>query len=161
MHPRNSLIAASAAFAFAALAIPAGDTAAQTMKSVAGTYSIVKVAADYGENPRGTMILTADGHYSIFVARATLPKFASGSRVKGTAEEMKAVTLGSIAHIGKYSIDDGGKAITFRIATSTFPNWDGTTQKRPMKISGDTMTYTVAAPSAGGAPGEVVWRRVK
>ena len=161
MNRRTALLSSSVSLALLALAVPAGDAAAQTMKSVAGTYSIVKVAADYGENPRGTMILTADGHYSIFVARATLPKFASGSRVKGTADEMKAVTLGSIAHIGKYSIDDGGKAITFRIATSTFPNWDGTTQKRPMKISGDTMTYTVATPSAGGAPGEVVWKRVK
>ena len=137
-----------------------GETAAQTMKSVAGTYSAVTVPA-YGDNPRGTLILTADGHYSIIIARATLPKIAAGVRTKGTAEENKMVVDGTIAHTGTYTIDDGGKTLTLHIQTSTFPNWDGTAQKRPFKVSGDTLTYTVAAPSAGGPAAEVVWKRVK
>jgi hypothetical protein len=50
------------------------------------------------------------------------------------------VVDGSIARFRRYTIDDGGKSITFDIETSTFPNWNGTT------------TYTVATPSGGGAP---------
>jgi hypothetical protein len=137
-----------------------GEAAAQTIKSVAGTYSAVTVPA-YGDNPRGTLILTADGHYSIIIARATLPKIAAGARTKGTAEENKMVIDGTIAHTGRYTIDDGGKTLTMHIQTSTFPNWDGTAQKRPFKVSGDTLTYTVAAPSDGGPANEVVWKRVK
>jgi hypothetical protein len=46
--------------------------------------------------------------------------------------------------------------------TSTFPNWDGTTQKRELKVAKDELRYIVAAPSTGsGKPSELVWRRVK
>jgi hypothetical protein len=107
------------------------------------------------------MILTADGHYTIVVGRTSLPKIKSGARSKGTAEENKTVVDGSIAHYGKYTIDDGGKAITFHVAMSTFPNWDGQPQKRALKVKGDTLTYTVAAPSNGGPANDVIWKRVK
>jgi hypothetical protein len=90
-----------------------------------------------------------------------MPKIASGSRTKGTSDENQAVVHGSIAHSGRYTIEDGGKAITFHIETSTFPNWNGTTQKRALALKGDTLTYTVTTPSAGGPPNDVVWRRVK
>src|SRR5580765_5235282 len=88
----------------------AGSVFAQTMKSVAGTYSAVTVAA-FGDKPRGQMILTPDGRYAIIVTRAKLAPVASGIRNKGTAEENKALVDGSISHFGKYTIDDGGKAI--------------------------------------------------
>ncbi len=142
------------------LLVVCGGVCAQTMKSVAGTYSVVKVSA-YGENARGMMTLTSDGKYSIELARATLPKFASNSRVKGTAEENKAVIEGSIFHFGTYDIGDGGKSITFHIKTSTFPNWDGTDQKRALAVKGDELTYTVTAPSAGGPPNDVIWKKMK
>jgi hypothetical protein len=138
----------------------AGNVAAQTTKSVAGTYSPVTVPA-YGDKPRGQMILTSDGRYSIVLSRAEMPKIASGARTKATPEENKAVVDGSIAHTGRYTIEDGGRAITFHIETSTFPNWNGTTQKRPFAVKGDQLTYTVATPSNGAAPNDVVWRRVK
>ena len=138
----------------------AGNVAAQTTKTVAGTYSPVKVDA-YGDKPRGQFILTPDGRYSIVLSRAEMPKIASGSRLKATPEENKTVVDGSIAHSGRYTVDDGGRSITFHIDTSTFPNWNGTTQKRPLSVKDDVLTYTVATPSGGGAPNDVVWRRVK
>ena len=138
----------------------AGNVAAQSTNSVAGSYSPVKVEA-YGDKPRGQMILTPDGRYSIVLSRAEMPKIASGSRTKATSEENRAVVHGSIAHTGRYTIDDGGKSITFHIETSTFPNWNGTTQKRPLSLKGDLLIYTVATPSGGGAPNDVTWRRMK
>ena len=160
MHARTSLSVISATLLATGLAFAAGQAAAQSVKSVAGSYGPVSVPA-FGDNPRGSMILTSDGHYSIVLARATMAKIAGGTRTKGTSDENKAVVDGSIAHAGKFTIDDKGKAITFHIATSTFPNWDGTAQKRALKISGDTLTYTVTAPSDGGKPNDVVWKRVK
>jgi hypothetical protein len=157
MKARTKLATVSAAFLILAYGAAVD---AQTAKSVAGTYSVVKIPA-YGENARGMLVLTADGHYSIVVGRATLPKFAAGSRTKGTPEENKAIIDGSIAHFGKYTIDDGGKSITFTPQMATFPNWDGAAQKRALKVAGDTLTYTVTAPSAGGGPNDVVWKRVK
>src|ERR671939_476518 len=99
----------------------ATSVSAQTAKSVAGTYSGVSfVTTDasgmstptFGDNPRAMMILTPQGRYSIVVMREDLPKFAANRRVKGTPEEYKAVVEGSIAHFGRYTIDDKGKTIT-------------------------------------------------
>ena len=151
-------------FTLAILAAVASFTAlvayAQSAKTVAGTYSPVIVSA-YGDKPKGQMILTPDGHYSIVLSRNDLSKIASGSRTQGTPDENKAVVNGSIAHTGRYTVDDGCKSITFHIDTSTFPNWNGATQKRALKVKGDTLTYTVTTPSAGGAPNDVVWKRSK
>ena len=144
----------------AALAALATGASAQTMKSVAGTYSAVSVPA-YGDKPQGQLILTADGYYVQLIRRAGLKPIAAGARTKGTPEENQAVVHGSNAHFGRYTIDDGGKAITFIVETATFPNWDGKPQKRPLKVSGDVLSYEVAAPSGGGKPGEVTWRRRK
>lgn len=96
--------------------------------------------------------------FSIVVARADLPKFASGNRVQGTPEENKAVVHGSLGYFGTYSVAD--KAITLKIEAGTFPNWTGTEQKRPLTITGDEMKWTVAAGSGGGTV-ELVWKRIK
>ena len=152
--------AISVSILMAALALPAGQAAAQTMKSVAGTYTAVSVPA-FGDNPRGMMVLTANGRYTIVVGAAKLAPIAAGARNKGTPAENKAVVEGSIAHYGTYTIDDKGKAITFNVEMSTFPNWDGKPQKRALKVEGDKLIYVVTAPSVGGPANDVVWKRVK
>ena len=157
MNRRASLAIICASLMAASFVASAAEP---NMKSVAGTYSVVKIPA-YGDNARGMLVLSPNGSYSLVAGRTTLPKFAAGSRVKGTPEENKAVIDGSIAHFGTYTVDDGGKSITFHVKMSTFPNWDGTTMKRDLKVAGDTLAYTVTAPSAGGPPNDVVWKRVK
>ncbi|HEX3079723.1 MAG TPA: lipocalin-like domain-containing protein, partial [Puia sp.] len=42
--------------------------------------------ADYGTDPRGIAIFTADGHYVIEIFRSEHVKFASGDRAKGTPD---------------------------------------------------------------------------
>ena len=160
MNNRTTLSAYSTLLLFAALSLSPGNAAALGAKSVAGTYTIVSVA-QFGANPRGQMILGRDGHYSIILARTTLPKVAASARDKGTAEENKAIVGGSIAHFGKYTVDAKDKTITFNVEASTFPNFDGSTFKRPFKVSGDQLTYTNNVLSGGGAPQDVVWKRVK
>jgi hypothetical protein len=140
--------------------LPAGNADAQDARSIAGTYAVVS-NAQFGDNARGKLILGSDGHYALMLARASLPKVAAGARDKGTADENKAIVIGSIFHYGKFTVDTKGKTITFNVEASSYPNWDGTAFKRPFRIAGDQLTYTNAAPSGGGAPQEVVWKRVK
>ena len=137
MNRRNTLSAIAASLVLLSLALPAGDAAAQGAKSLAGTWTLVstdnvdasgKKTPTFGPNPRGSLIFTSNGRYSVNIARASLPKFASDNRAKGTAEENQAVVAGSIAHFGKYTVDEKDKAFTFHIETSTYPNWDGTAQ---------------------------------
>jgi hypothetical protein len=157
MKRRTTLAAIGASLLLVAFVAPVG---AQTIKTVAGAYSVVAVPA-FGEKARGMMVLGADGRYSLILSRVTLPKFAGNIRTKGTPDENKAIVDGSIAHFGKYTIDDGGKSITFNVEVSTFPNWEGTAIKRTLKVAGDQLTYTVTAPSAGGPAADVVWKRIK
>jgi len=158
MKRRSLLTAVAVALPFAVFS--ASLAAQPTTKSVAGTYSAVSVPA-FGDKPYGQMILLPGGRYSIIVRRAKLAPVASGVRNKGTDAENKLLVDGSISHFGKYTIDDAGKSITFHVEQSSFPNWDGKPQKRALKVSGDTLTYTVTTPSDGGKPADVVWKRVK
>jgi lipocalin-like protein len=153
-----------------ALTIAAGHAAAQSMKALAGTYAGVSFEQTdaagtkmeiFGANPRAMLVLTADGRYTIVVARSTLPKFASNSRMKGTAEENAAIVTGSLAHFGKYSVDEKEKAIIFHVETATYPNWDGVPQKRPFTLKNGVLNYRVATVSGGTGSASVTWKRIK
>ena len=169
MNRRTLLFVLSASVAVAGLGI-ADDASAQATKRVAGTYAPVSVLTldasgnksdVFGPRPRGQLTLTSDGRYSLILMRASLPKFASKSRLKGTAEENKDIVAGSIAHFGKYTIDDKAGTVTFSVESSTYPNWDGEPQTRAFTFKDDTFVYKVAAVSGGTGSGEVTWKRVK
>lgn len=51
--------------------------------------------------------------------------------------------------------------ITFRIQTSTFPNWNGVEQKRPFSLAGDELKWTTTPAASGGGLGEVVLKWAK
>jgi Lipocalin-like domain len=115
----------------------------------------------YGPNPAGTLIFAADGQYSLQIIRTNnRVKFAANDRLKGTADENKAAVQGSLSHFGTWSVDEGSKTLTFRIESSSFPNWDGTTQKRT--ITGynqyDVLTYTTPMPTTGTLPVMNAWK---
>jgi hypothetical protein len=114
----------------------------------------------YGPSPQGLVIFDGHGHYALVNSRGDLPKYASNDRMKGNAEEYRAVAQGSIAHFGTYVVNEADKTITFRIDTSTFPNWNGVEQRRPFVLSGDELRWTTPAASGGGS-GEVVLKRAK
>src|SRR6516165_8554938 len=168
MDLRIMFVMAVLSAAFVALAVPADTSSAQTAKDIVGTWTLVSNEADrggrkvepFGSNAKGILVLDANGHYVMAMARPGLPKFASNNSMRGTAEENAAVVQGSNTHFGTYSVDQSGKTIHFRIETSTFANWNGTEQKRPFSLSGDQLKYTIATASGGGTA-EVVWKRVK
>jgi hypothetical protein len=133
---------------------------AQSSNGLVGSWSFVvneTTNADgtkintYGANPKGIIMFDSGGHFSLFIANPERPKFASGSRMQGTPDEYKAAVQGAISYFGKYSVDEKAKVINFELEASTFPNWDGVTQKRPFSISGDELRFTNSSGSSGGA----------
>ena len=105
----------------------------------------------FGPNPKGSLILTPDGRFSIILMSATLPKFAANNRKKGTAEENQAVVQGSVAFFGSYSVAiEKENTVQLSIEGSTFPNWAGEVQKRIMVVKGDEMNFTTPAAAIGG-----------
>lgn len=153
------------------LALPLTSMAAQPSlkEQIVGTWTYVSVdliRADgtreplFGPNPQGQASFDASGHYILMTARAGQAKFASSNRTEATAEESKATVQATIAHFGRYSVDEASQTITFYIQASTFPNWNGTEQKRPFSISADELRWKKPA-STGGGTAEVVLKRAK
>ena len=137
----------------------ANGAVAQSAKDLVGTWTPVSVEA-FGPNPKGALMFQDNGRFSLQLMRAQLPKFASNKRNAGTAEENKEVVGGSIAYYGTYTMS--GTDLTLHIESCTFPNWTGTDQKRTnVSITGDELKYTNTAPSVGGSPAVLVWRRAK
>jgi hypothetical protein len=132
---------------------------AQSAKELVGAWSLVS-AEGYGSNPKGALLFDANGHFSSQFMKADLPKYASNKRVEGTPEEYKSTVQGYIGYFGTYSLN--GKELLFHIEGSSFPNWDGTDQKRIIvALTGEELKYTQPTPSAGGTPIAVVWKRAK
>jgi len=138
-------------------------------QSVVGSWTLVSSVIEQGGNrvepfgphPRGALIFDADGRYAAMILRPGLPKLASDNRAAATPEEAKAIVAGSIGHFGSYLVSDTNKTITFRIETSTHPNWDGTEQKRVFTVAGDELKYTGSSAVVGGSSVTLTWRRAK
>lgn len=141
---------------------------AQT-SSIAGTWVLTAAdkilpdgtrVPDYGANPHGLVIFTADGHYSIEIFRADGQKFAAGDKLKGTPEEYKDVALSMSVHFGMYTVDEAKSTVSFHIDRASFPNWNDTTQVRTYQLKGDELMWKVAARPDGSVPVTVL-RRVR
>jgi Lipocalin-like domain len=150
------------------VALPADDASGQAAKGLMGAWTLVSVTVEqdgkkvepFGSNPNGSLMLDSNGHFSIVVVRPGVLKFASNNRVAGTAEENTAAVRGSLGYFGTYSLSEADRLISMHIEGSTFPNWNGTEQKRMFTLEGDQLTLTNPTGSAGGTT-QIVWRRAK
>jgi hypothetical protein len=150
------------------LARAAHAAASGTAESVVGTWELVlvdNVMPDgtrvhlYGERPQGLLVFGADGRYTLQIFADGRPRFAGNDKAKATAEEYRAAVVGANAHYGRWAVAPDGRLV-FSIERASFPNWEGTEQKRAFAIESGELRYTVPAPTTGaGATGEVVWRR--
>jgi len=155
-----------------AVALTTDATVGQSAKSdkdrFIGSWTLISLTSGeeanqtlpYGPNPKGTMMVDANGRFSITVMRSDLPKFASNNRMSGTPEENKAIVQGTIAYFGTYSIDEATHVLTVNVEGSTFPNFTGGTQARILSFNDDEVTYFNPTPSMGGSA-KVTYRRAK
>ncbi|MBV5330650.1 MAG: lipocalin-like domain-containing protein [Chlorobium sp.] len=138
-------------------------------KQIQGTWILVSIFVEkdgekidvFGATPKGSMILTPNGRFSVIMMNATLPKFAANNRAKGTAEENQAVVQGSLAWFGSYKVVSAKEhMVIFNIEGSTYPNWTGEEQKLVMTVAGDEMKVINPAAAVGGK-GYPTWKRIK
>lgn len=142
---------------------------AQSASDAVGTWTLVSSVTEkdgtktdqFGSGAKGMMTLDGDGHFMLTIIGPDLPKFASNNRAGGTAEENKAVMSKSIAMIGTYVVNPADKTLTFKVDSATFPNWNGTEQKRLLSPSDkDELKYITPTASSGGV-GTVIWKRAR
>ena len=140
-------------------ALASRGAAAQTAKDLVGTWTLDS-AGGFGGNPKGYVMFDTNGHFGALLLRSDLPKYASNRRTQGTAEEYKATVQGMIAYYGTYSLN--GTDVILHIDGSSFPNWDGTDQKRiNLSITGDEMRWTQPTTSGSRQPAETLWKRAR
>jgi lipocalin-like protein len=153
--------------ALTSMAVPFAASA-QSASDLQGAWSLVssvlerdgKAVDQFGAGAKGMMILNADGRFILTIIAGDLPKFASNNRASGTPEENKAVVAGSIAMLGTYAYDATNRTLTLRTESATFPNWNGTEQRRSLiGFDGTELKYATAQASGGGRA-TVTWRRV-
>jgi len=133
-----------------------------------GTWALVaadkilpggEVARDYGENPKGRLVVDAAGRYSLQIFKSERLRFGTDDKAKGSADEYKSAAMGSSTHYGTVAIDDANGLLVFSIEGSSFPNWEGTVQKRQYELDGGRLTYRVP-PRADGSIPVSIWRRL-
>src|SRR6195256_5889062 len=158
-----------------ALALSAGAAAAQPAKSlkeqIVGTWNFVvaEVAAPdgkksfpFGETPKGILSFTADGRFAQIHVAGDVPKIASNNRLTGTPEEYAEIMRRSISVFGTYTIDEDKKTVTYKIVSSSFPNWQGEAQTRAIdKLTADEFINTNPNVAGGRGSASNFYRRVK
>lgn len=144
----------------------------QVMKSeIVGSWTLVSVEninsdgtknLPYDVNPKGILFFDEKGNYAIEIYKNERPRIISGDKNKCTPEENASIVQGSNAHFGKYEIDQTDKIITFKIKTASFPNWEGTIQKRSYTFLNNELKYVVTNTTQGGksVTAEVVWKKL-
>jgi hypothetical protein len=140
-------------------------------EQIVGTWEFVvaevtapdgKKSFPFGETPKGILIFTPDGRFAQIHVASDVPKLASGNRLAGTAEEYAAIMRRSLAVFGSYTVDGEKKTVTYRIVSSTFPNWEGEAQTRTIdKLTADEFINTNPNVAGGRGSAANIYRRVK
>ena len=114
----------------------------------------------FGATPKGIAFFDPAGHYIISVMRADRANYAIGNFgqiAQITAEEGKATAQATITYFGAYSVSEAERTIAIHVEASSFPNWNGTDQKRLFEVTQDQLKLTVH-PLSGGTV-DVLWKR--
>jgi hypothetical protein len=136
--------------------------------SLAGTWTLVAAdvihsdgsrSRDYGEAPKGLLMIDNAGHYSLQVLRSDRPRFAAGAKASGSPGEYRAAVTGSSTHYGTLVVEPAERQLVFHIQGASFPNWEGQVQRRTFELRDDTLSYRVPARPDGNVPVSV-WRRI-
>lgn len=146
--------------------IPAAHAAEPAVSALNGTWTLVAADVeyadgrrlrDYGSAPKGRLFIDQQGRYALQIFKAERSPFATVDKNSGTDAEFKVAVLGSSTHYG--TIDMEGNVLIFRVEAASFPNWEGTVQRRKFELRDNELSYRVPPRADGGTPISV-WRRM-
>jgi hypothetical protein len=171
----NFMKSRTIATAVLALVLSTGAAAAQSQNSlraqIVGSWNFVvaevtapdgKKSFPFGETPKGILIFTPDGRFAQIHVAGDVPKIASNNRLTGTPEEYAGIMRRSLSVFGTYTVDEDKKTVTYHIASSSFPNWEGEAQTRTIdKLGADEFVNTNPGVAGGRGSASNFYRRVK
>ncbi len=109
-----------------------GDAFVRPAKEqIVGAWTLVSVTSEtddgnkgepFGPSPKGVIIFSSEGHFSLFQSCAEIPVIAANDRAKATPEEAQGIVASSIAYYGTYAIDEKTGLMLVNLAASTYAN---------------------------------------
>jgi hypothetical protein len=74
---------------------------------------------------------------------------------------LKAINQRSLSLFGTYTVDENNKTVTYHIAASTFPNWEGQSQTRSIeRLTAEDFMNTNQAVAGGRGSAANLYRRM-
>jgi len=153
------------------LALTTTAAAQNLQNQLIGTWDFVvaqvkapdgKISFPFGESPKGILIFTPDGRFAQVHVAGDVPKIASNNRLTGTPQEYAEIMRRSISVFGTYTIDEAKKTVTYHIASSSFPNWQGEAQTRTIdRLTADEFVNTNPNVAGGRGSASNFYRRAK
>ena len=118
----------------------ANTTSAITSKFV-GSWKLVEFEGQLvpKRDWAGLLMYDATGHMAAQLLPLDRPKFASGNRLQGTTEEIKAAFDGYFAYFGPYEVNEAEGVVIHHVKGSIFPNDVGKDNIRYYEFSGDRL----------------------
>jgi Lipocalin-like domain len=119
-----------------------------------------QVTYPMGTDPRGYVIYTADGRFSVTISRRGRAGFAAGDLLSGTTEEKARAVESFVACAGRYTFH--GDRVIHHVELSLFPNWVGSDQERWVELAGDRLTLSASPLLLAGKQQipRLVWERI-
>ena len=168
---RRNILSISAMIAIGFTLLPSNGIAQQkSLKDqLVGTWAFISSTAKladgsplWGASPKGQLSFDANGRYSSIIVRSDLAKYTSNNRLQTSPAEDKATVQGAIGFFGTYTVNESDQSYTVRVEGSSYPNWNATDRKQGVEsITADELKISNPAPSIGGPPTLLTYRRVK
>ncbi len=135
--------------------------------AIVGVWMLVSVTSEregtrsqpFGPNPKGIMVFTRDGHFSLFQSTAELPRLAANDRARATPDEATTIIRDSIAYFGTYTVDEAARSLSVTIEASTYANLLGPPQRRIITVLSPTDLEFSNPRTPSGMTLHTVWRR--
>jgi hypothetical protein len=169
--PEDTMKIMQIALAALALALAGGATAQSLRDQIVGTWDFIvaevtapdgKKSYPFGETPKGILIFTADGRFAQVHVASDVPRIASNNRLTGTPEEYQGIMRRSLSVFGTYTIDEDRKTVTYKIVSSSFPNWEGEAQTRSIdRLTAEEFRNTNPNVAGGRGSASNFYKRAK
>jgi hypothetical protein len=98
---------------------------------IVGAWAFVSVVSQkddgtrdepFGATPKGIIIFTPDGRFSLFQSSTNVPRLAANDRARAAPEEATSVVRESIAYYGRYTVNEAARELALTIEGSTYTN---------------------------------------
>lgn len=136
---------------------------------IVGAWMLVSVVSQrddagrgepFGSHPKGIMVFTADGRFSLFQSTAEIPRLAANDRARATPDEAMTIVRDSIAYYGTYTVDENARELAVRIDGSTYANLSGGPPQRRIITSLTSTELAFTNPrTPNGMTLYTVWQR--